>query len=81
MNKILPLIAVVFGCTMTSGQVTYERLLDASAEPENWLTYSGNYSSHRYSRLDEINRRNANRLELKWVRQLPTLANVETTPS
>ena len=28
------------------GQVTYERILNADKEPENWLTYSGNYSSH-----------------------------------
>ncbi len=31
------------------GQVTYERILNADKEPGNWLTYSGNYSSHRYS--------------------------------
>ena len=24
-----------------SGQVPYERILDAASEPEHWLTYSG----------------------------------------
>ncbi len=37
-------------------QVTYQRLLHAEQEPENWLTYSGTYDGHRYSRLDQINR-------------------------
>ena len=35
-------------------QVTYQRLLQAEQEPENWLTYSGTYDSHRFSRLDQI---------------------------
>ena len=35
---------------------TQERLLNADAEPQNWLIPFQNYSSHRYSRLDEINR-------------------------
>ena len=36
--------------TTLSAQVSFERLRDASAEPENWLTYSGDYFSQRYSR-------------------------------
>ena len=48
-------------------QVTFERLLRASQEPQNWLTYSGGYSSHRYSLLDQITPSNAKQLELKWV--------------
>lgn len=35
---------------------TMERLTNADAEPQNWLIPYQNYSSHRYSRLDEINR-------------------------
>ena len=61
--------------------VTYERLLRASDEPADWLTYSGTYSSHRYSRLDQINRNTVESLELKWVFQMPTnYGKVETTP-
>lgn len=80
MNRTFTLLAVVLGCTAAQGQVTYERLLRPWEEPQNWLTYSGDYSSQRFSKLDEINRTNAQNLELKWVRQLDTLANVETTP-
>ena len=44
--------------------VTYERLLNSDAEPENWLMYSGNYFSQRYSGLDQINTENAGQLEM-----------------
>jgi alcohol dehydrogenase (cytochrome c) len=62
-------------------RVTYERLLHAADEPHNWLTYSGTYMSHRYSRLDQIHRDNLKGLRLKWTFQLPTTEQrVETTP-
>ena len=60
--------------------VTSERLLNASEEPENWLMYSGQYNSQRYSRLTAIDKSNVDHLEVKWVKQLETLADVETTP-
>ena len=34
-----------------AAQVSSDRLLHSSAEPQNWLTYSGDYASHRYSRV------------------------------
>ena len=46
--------------------ITYDRLLRADREPHNWLTYSGNYSGHRYSPLSQINRGNVKNLQLKW---------------
>lgn len=61
-------------------QVTYERLLNAGSEPGNWLTYSGNYKSWRYSTLDQINRGNVSNLKLQWVYQIPVTNRVETTP-
>jgi alcohol dehydrogenase (cytochrome c) len=63
-----------------SAQVSYERILHAEREPENWLTYSGNYSAHRYSPLDQINRENVANLEMKWAYQMRSLGKVETTP-
>ena len=47
--------------------MTYERLLHADREPQNWLTYSGGYASHRYSLLTQINRDNVKNLQMKWV--------------
>ena len=61
-------------------QVTSERLLRASAEPQNWLTYSGGYASHRYSLLTEITPGNVKNLEQKWTFQSESLQNFEPTP-
>jgi len=60
--------------------VTWERLLNAADEPENWLMYSGTLDSKRYSRLDQIHNRNVGNLELKWAYQIPEIDRAETTP-
>lgn len=60
--------------------VTYDRLLEPDAEPENWLMYSGQYHSQRYSRLDQVNRRTVADLGVEWVYQFNTLSVVETSP-
>ena len=60
--------------------VTWERLLNAADEPENWLMYSGTLDSQRYSRLDQIHNRNVGDLELKWAYQIPEIDRAETTP-
>ena len=61
-------------------QVTSERLVNAAEEPQNWLTYSGNYSSIRHSELRQIAPGNVNDLQLKWVFQAQSLEKFETTP-
>jgi alcohol dehydrogenase (cytochrome c) len=62
------------------GQVTFDRLLNSSKEPQNWLTYSGDYSGRRFSSLDQINAANANSLTAKWVFQTGATGKLETTP-
>jgi alcohol dehydrogenase (cytochrome c) len=47
--------------------VTYERILDARSEPQNWLTYYGAYDGQRYSPLDQINTENITRITPAWV--------------
>ena len=47
-----------------AADVTQERLENADAEPQNWLLPFQNYSSQRYSRLDQINRDNAKDLKV-----------------
>ena len=61
-------------------QVTYERLLGAQHEPQNWLTYSGNYSGWRFSTLNQISAGNVGRLSLQWAFQVSDLGQLETTP-
>ena len=52
--------------------VTYERILNAREEPQNWLTYYGAYNGQRYSPLDQINTENVKRLVPAWVFQAGT---------
>jgi alcohol dehydrogenase (cytochrome c) len=73
-------LAGAFLANMVSAQPSYDRLLKAQGEPQNWLTYSGSYRSWRYSSLNQIDRANAQTLKLAWVAQLPTAHRVETTP-
>ena len=71
---------IVTSLTAQETGVTFERLLNAVDEPENWLTYSGSYLSQRHTALDEITTTNTGDLELKWVFQAQSLQMFETTP-
>ncbi|MEO6803193.1 MAG: PQQ-dependent dehydrogenase, methanol/ethanol family [Granulicella sp.] len=74
------LVSILFLATQLNAQVTYDRMLHADKEPQNWLTYGGNYASHRYSPLTQINKSNVADLQLKWVRPFDTLKKTENTP-
>ena len=68
------------GASPSFSPVTWERLLNAADEPENWLMYSGTLDAQRYSRLDQVHNRNVGGLELKWAYQIPQLDRAETSP-
>jgi len=71
-----PCLLAVNAC----GQVTFDRLLNSSKEPQNWLTYSGDYAGRRFSALNEVNTANARSLVAKWVYQTGATGKFETTP-
>ena len=50
-------------------QVTYERLLNALKEPQNWLTYWGDYTAVRHRDLKQINTANVKDLRVEWMFQ------------
>jgi len=66
-------------CFSAFGQVPFERIVNATKEPANWLTYSGNLLGHRFSPLTEITPANASKLKVKWAYQFPE-ANNEVSP-
>ena len=74
------LLVLLVASPPVAAQVSSERLLRASDEPTNWLTYSGTYFSQRHSLLKQIDVTNATTLELKWVFQAQTLTSVSATP-
>jgi alcohol dehydrogenase (cytochrome c) len=78
--KLFCAIVLCFAATSVAGQVSYQRILNAQNEPQNWLTFSGSYAGLRYSTLDQITPANANDLELKWVFQADSVQKMESTP-
>lgn len=72
------LLLFAFACSLPA-QVSFDRILAAGKEPQNWLTYSGTLSSQRYSTLDQITPANVKDLELQWVFQAQSLEKFEAT--
>src|SRR5215470_9304928 len=77
-RRVLVSLSMIAGSL--PAQVSFDRLLHPEREPQNWLTYAGNYSAQRYSSLDQITRDNAKNLELQWVFQARSLEKFEATP-
>ena len=79
MKKPAALLLVSLGSCL-SAQVTFDRLLHADREPQNWLTYSGTMQSQRHSSLTQLTRDNVKNLEMQWVFQARSIEKFEATP-
>jgi alcohol dehydrogenase (cytochrome c) len=66
---VVALALVAAGSRVIQAQVTFDRILRADQEPQNWLTYSGALSGDRYSPLTQITRANVKDLQLQWIFQ------------
>jgi alcohol dehydrogenase (cytochrome c) len=73
------LFVIVSACALNA-QVTFDRILRADKEPQNWLTYSGNTSSQRYSGLNQITPANVANVKLQWAFQARSTEKFESTP-
>ncbi|MBZ5605764.1 MAG: PQQ-binding-like beta-propeller repeat protein, partial [Acidobacteriia bacterium] len=73
-------LTIVLAAATSFAQVTHERLTDSSKEPQNWLTYSGNFQGHRFSALKQIDTSNVARLRPAWVFQMDLNFRLETSP-
>ena len=81
MKNFISLVISLCCITQIFSQVTYQRIANADNEPGNWLTYSGNYSSTRFSDLQQINKSNVQKLAPVWIYQLRAPQGpFETTP-
>src|SRR5213594_3903783 len=85
MNARAPLLVSIIlssllSASISSGQVSFERILGADKEPQNWLTYSGTTLSQRHSLLNQITPANVKNLELQWIYQARSLEKFEATP-
>ena len=73
------LLLLLLAAAVPKAQVTFERLLRADREPQNWLTYSGTNQSQRFSQLTQITPENVKNLELQWIFQARSIEKFETT--
>jgi len=76
------LAVALFGLCVSGAcaQVTPQRLLESGKEPQNWLTYSGDYAGRRFTTLDQIKTSNVGSLAPKWAYQTMSSGRFETTP-
>ena len=72
------LLLTAAGLTFGQG-VTFDRILNAGKEPQNWLTYSGSTQGQRIRLLNQITPANVKNLELQWVWQARSTEKFETT--
>ncbi|MDG2050302.1 MAG: PQQ-binding-like beta-propeller repeat protein, partial [Myxococcota bacterium] len=61
-------------------KIDAQRVEDADATPEEWLTHGRTYREERFSPLDQIRAGNVSDLGLAWFADLPTRRGIETTP-
>ncbi len=63
------MILIVLGAAFPSlaQEPTAARIEQSDKEPQNWLTYYGNYGAWSYSSLDQVNRENVNQLAPAWA--------------
>ena len=73
-------LLLVFAAGLLPAQVTFERLVGATKEPQNWLTYGGSFASQRYSALNQITPANVKNMEMQWSFQARSLERYEVTP-
>src|SRR5262249_15003370 len=60
--------------------LTTARIVNSAAEPQNYLTYWGDYRGFHFSELNQITPANAFRLQARWTAQLPGESALESVP-
>ena len=67
--------------TSAAVNVSYDEIRSVDEPAEDWLTFSGSYSSHRHSVLRQIDPQNVKKLSLRWNHQLDgDPGKVESSP-
>ena len=78
LTMLLVLVCLASGAL--GAQIGWDRLLNATKEPHNWLMYSGANNGWRHSPLTQITPANAKDLEMKWVFQVDSTEKLESSP-
>jgi alcohol dehydrogenase (cytochrome c) len=82
-SALIGCLAVPVATPAAAAEVTFDRLVNADREPQNWLTNHRSYDAQRYSPLARINRSNVKSLRLAYAVALGGTSvdeNLESTP-
>jgi PQQ-dependent dehydrogenase (methanol/ethanol family) len=63
-----------------TGGVSYDRLRNSKAEPQNWMMYWGDYQGTHFSPLKQIDAGNVRTLQGAWAVPMPGTVALEATP-
>src|SRR5436853_504958 len=66
------LVLILIAAGSLQAQVSFDRIVRADQESQNWLTYSGTFFSQRHSQLTQITPTNVKDLEPQWIFQART---------
>lgn len=66
--------------TKVAAGISYERLVKATSEPQNWPMYWGNYQGTHSSGLTQITPANAHQLQAVWATPIPGDSILQNTP-
>src|ERR1700683_2286260 len=71
---------LAFASLAPAQNVTFDRLVHALSEQQNWLTYWGDYSAIRHRDLKQINTDNVKNLRVDWIYQTSQPGSFEAVP-
>ncbi|HML29387.1 MAG TPA: PQQ-dependent dehydrogenase, methanol/ethanol family, partial [Hyphomicrobium sp.] len=80
MRKWASSTAAVALLAVSSPAWANEDVIKLSQDPNNWAIQSGDYSGHRYSKLDQINTENVGQLKVAWTFSTGVLRGHEGGP-
>jgi len=80
-RSLAPAAALETGKTAVSVTVDVQPQQMTQQPPDkNWLSYNGDYTGRRYSKLEQINVANVGKLRAQWVFHAPNSDSLEVTP-
>ncbi len=60
--------------------VSFDSIATGANHPEGWMSYHGDYSGQRFSKLRQIDRTNVSLLRPRFIYQMKSLVGLQSTP-
>ena len=82
MKNPLKLLSISLGlaAAVSGSALANQELAQLSANPNNWAMQAGDFSNQRYSKLQQINATNVNKLQVAWMFSTGVLRGHEGSP-